>query len=193
MGVKFPRQRGHGALEQTWRTLAHHPFAFALLAIIAGMAKVDTSTQYLFWDIFVEMPKNRSSLRGVTCTVVVEDKARRSDLHPEETPEGWNARFRMQRTAGHSILPEQVITQGLVEIMVNVNMITRPMGGSGMVHATTLVDIPMYVNACAHGWVHNPYDEPTGESMAKEGDEKGREINGAGARARLREIVQSIS
>lgn len=175
-GVTVPRQRGHGTLENTWRVLAKHKVAFSLLAIIAGMAKVDTSTQYLFWEIFVEMPKKCSSLRGITCTVEVEDKARQSDLHPEEKPEGWNAHFRMQRTVGRRNLPKQVYIQGMVEIMVHVNMTKRLVSGRGIVGWKILIDITMHVNACAHGWVHNLYDKPTGDLMAREGDEKGREI-----------------
>lgn len=69
-----PRQPGHSTLEYMWGTLAKLPDAFALLAVIAGMQNLDPATQYLFWDIFVEMPKKRSSLRGLTCRVDIEEK-----------------------------------------------------------------------------------------------------------------------
>lgn len=89
----------------------------------------------------------------------------------------------MQRMAGRRILR----TQAVVEIMVNVNMAQRNHQNSHVVH------VPLYVNTCAHGWVHNPHDVPTGELMAREGDEKGREIYRAGALAQLRAMVKAIS
>lgn len=152
------------------------------LSIAAGMKDINVDTQYMFLDIFAEMkiPKKRSSLRGISAQLTIEQKNDRSRLHIEDTPEGWNARFAMDRNSTRTA-PD---SQRTVQIMINVNMVEHQ-------HQPHIVEIPIYINACTHGWIHPPYKPPTEEMMEREGDVRAREIYWADSITIINNIVQS--
>ncbi|KZP03021.1 hypothetical protein FIBSPDRAFT_905332 [Athelia psychrophila] len=61
------------------------------------------------------------SKQGVGARLMVEEIAEREELHPEETAESWNAKFRMHRTGGTWLVDHE----RMVEVVVYVCGVSR--------------------------------------------------------------------
>lgn len=152
------------------------------LMIAAGMKDINVDTQYMFLEIFAEMktPNKRSSLRGIGALLTIENKCDRGRLHDQDTAEGWDARFAMEKNARGRVLDPQ----RSVQIMVDVIMVEgQPQ--------SNVVDTPIYVNACTHGWIHSPYDPPTAEALARDGETKARKGFWTESIGMINDLVQS--
>lgn len=145
------------------------------------MRRVDPATQYLMLNIDVEgvVPNKRSNLRGVGARLCVEEIAQRPALHPEETPESWNAKFRIHRTGGMNPIDHE----RMVEVLVDVNRVERQ-GETGIVHTS------QSVSAVAYAAVEDPYGRLTGGTMVLLGEEFGRAKYWEVAQELLSDIVK---
>lgn len=178
----IPHERFDRALAQVWDTLSQNRWLRVAvryvplphsgcpakrrelqLTLAAGMRSVNPATQYLMLNIDVEIPHDRSSLRGVGGRLTVEDISRRAELHPEETAESWHARFRMHRTGAATPLPEDRV----VQIVIHVNMVERQ--ADPLVFHTS-----RFMSAVAQTEIHDPYDPLTAGNMVLYGAEVAR-------------------
>lgn len=131
--------------------------------LAAGMRSVNPATHYFMLNVDVEVPNDRASLRGLAARLTIEDISQRAELHPENTAESWNARFRMHRMGETPPLPEDRV----VQIVVHVNMCERQAD-------PLLVHMSRFMCAVAQTEIHDPYDPPTAINMVLYGEEDAR-------------------
>lgn len=125
------------------------------LKVAAGVKRINVDTQYMFLNILTEMPipKKCSSLRGICAVLRIEERSDRGRLHKEDTPEGWDARFESLRASPRNPKdPERT-----VEIVVRVDLGVRRPRSNGF-------EVPLFINACTHGWISNDEDAKLRES-----------------------------
>lgn len=115
----------------------------------AGLRGLDPATQYMMLDFDMEIvvENDASILQGVAARLAIQDKARRVELHPEESEESWQARYRVHRTGAPIPIPHEE----MAEVVVHVNMLERQ-AAPGIYHTSR------FISTVAYAGIHDPYE-----------------------------------